>query len=49
MSEYFKIGKFAASYGLGGELVLAHSLGARTALKDLQALFIEEAKDTYMP
>ena len=49
MSQYFKIGKFAASYGLGGELVLAHSLGAKTALKDLQALFIEESKDSFMP
>lgn len=49
MSQYFKIGKFAASYGLGGELVLAHSLGTKTALKDLQALFIEESKDSFMP
>lgn len=49
MSQYFKIGKFAASYGLGGELVLAHSLGKKTSLKDLQALFIEESKDSFMP
>ncbi len=49
MSQYFKIGKFAASHGLSGDLVLAHSLGARTALKDLQALFIEQAKDSFMP
>ncbi len=49
MSQYFKIGKFAASYGLGGELVLAHSLGTKTSLKDLQALFIEESKDSFMP
>ena len=49
MSQYFKIGKFAASHGLSGELVLVHSLGKKTALKDLEALFIEESKDNFMP
>ncbi len=49
MSQYFKIGKFAASHGLTGELVLVHSLGKKTALKDLEALFIEESKDSFMP
>jgi 16S rRNA processing protein RimM len=49
MSQYFKIGKFAASHGLSGELVLVHNLGRKTALKDLEALFIEESKDNFMP
>lgn len=49
MSQYFKIGKFAASHGLKGELVLVHSLGKKTAFKDLEALFIEETKDNFMP
>jgi 16S rRNA processing protein RimM len=49
MSQYFKIGKFAASHGLTGHLVLAHSLGKKTALKGLEALFIEESKDNFMP
>ena len=49
MSQYFKIGKFAASHGLSGELVLVHNLGKKTALRDLETLFIEESKDNFMP
>lgn len=49
MSQYFKIGKFAASHGLDGTLVLVHSLGKKTALKDLETLFIQENKDNFMP
>ncbi len=49
MPEYFKIGKFAASYGLNGDLVLQHSLGKRTTLKGLEAIYIEERKDDFIP
>ncbi len=49
MSQYFKIGKFAASHGLDGTLVLVHSLGKKTALNDLETLFIQESKDSFMP
>lgn len=49
MPEYFKIGKFAASYGLNGELVLQHSLGKRTTLKGLEAIYVEEQKDNFLP
>ena len=49
MSQYFKIGKFAASHGLTGELILAHSLGSKTALPGLEALFLETSKDNFMP
>lgn len=49
MSQYFKIGKFAASYGLAGELVLKHSLGNLSTLKGAGALFIEEGADKFMP
>jgi 16S rRNA processing protein RimM len=49
MSEYFKIGKLAASFGLKGELVLQHSLGKKTALKGLETIFLEEGKDNFMP
>ncbi len=49
MSQYFKIGKFAASHGLDGTLVLAHSLGKKTTLPGLEALFIETSKDNFMP
>jgi 16S rRNA processing protein RimM len=49
MSQYFKIGKFAASHGLDGTLVLVHSLGKKTALKELETLFIQETRDNFMP
>jgi L-alanine-DL-glutamate epimerase-like enolase superfamily enzyme len=49
MSQYFKIGKLAASFGLKGELVLQHSLGNKTALKGLETIFIEQGKDNFMP
>lgn len=49
MSQYFKIGKFAASFGLKGELVLQHSLGAKTTLRGLETVFIEEKKESFMP
>ena len=49
MSQYFKIGKFVASYGLAGELLLVHKLGKKTALKGLKTLFLEEGKNSFLP
>jgi 16S rRNA processing protein RimM len=49
MTEYFKIGKFVSVFGLKGELILKHSLGKKTAFKGLQALFVEEGRDRFMP
>ncbi len=49
MSQYFKIGKLAASHGLKGDLVLQHSLGKKTSLKGLEILFLELGKDNFMP
>lgn len=49
MSQYFKIGKLVASYGLSGELLLLHSLGKRTALKGLKTIFLEEGKSSFLP
>ena len=43
MSQYFKIGKLAASHGLKGDLVLEHSLGKQTALKGLEHIFIPDS------
>lgn len=49
MTEYFKVGKLAASFGLKGELVLKHSFGKKTALKGLETIFIEEGSNNFMP
>lgn len=49
MTEYFKIGKFVAAYGVKGELVLKHELGKKTSLKGLQTIFIEDKKNSFFP
>ena len=49
LTEYFKIGKFVATHGLNGELVLKHELGKKTSLKGLQTIFIEERKNSFLP
>lgn len=47
--EYYKIGKFVAAFGLKGELILKHTLGKKTLLEGLRAIFIEEKKDAFIP
>lgn len=49
MENYYKIGKLAATFGVQGQLVLEHSLGKKTSLKGLEAIFIEEKKDSFLP
>jgi 16S rRNA processing protein RimM len=49
MKEYIHIGKLVASFGLKGELILKHALGKKTILKDIEALFVEENKGSYLP
>lgn len=49
MTEYFNIGKLVAVHGLAGELLLKHELGKKTSLKGLQAIFVEEKKNSFLP
>ncbi|ATL47165.1 16S rRNA processing protein RimM [Chitinophaga caeni] len=49
MNNYFSIGKLVAAYGVQGELILQHSLGKRTSLKGVEALFIEDRRDSFIP
>jgi 16S rRNA processing protein RimM len=49
MTEYFKIGKLVSTFGLKGELILKHSLGKKTSLKGLKAVFVEEKKESFIP
>ena len=49
MTQYFKIGKFVATFGVEGKLVLKHSLGKKTSLKGLETIFMEERKDAFLP
>lgn len=48
MNEYVNIGRLVASFGLAGELILKHALG-KTQLKNVEALFVEERKGSYLP
>lgn len=47
--QYFKTGKLVAVHGLKGELILKHELGKKSSLKDVQAIFIEDKKDSFFP
>jgi len=47
--EYFKIGKIVSIVGLKGEVLLKHTLGKKTSLKDLPAIFIEEKENSFLP
>ncbi|MCX6318020.1 MAG: ribosome maturation factor RimM [Bacteroidetes bacterium] len=49
MAEYLKIGKIVAVHGLKGEVLLKHELGKKTSLKGLQAIFVEEKKNAFLP
>jgi 16S rRNA processing protein RimM len=49
MDQYFSIGQIVATFGLNGEVVLKHNLGKKTSLKGLEVMFIEEAKDKFIP
>lgn len=47
--NYCSIGKFVATFGVHGDLVLRHHLGKKTALKGLETLFIEDKKEEFLP
>ena len=49
MNEYINIGKIVAAFGLSGEVILKHALGKKTILKDIEAIFVEENKGSYLP
>lgn len=49
MNDYINIGKIVAAFGLKGEVILKHSLGKKTSLNGVTALFVEEVKGSYLP
>ncbi len=49
MNDYISIGKIVASFGLEGELILKHSIGKKTSLQGIKAIFVEEVKGSYIP
>ena len=49
MTDYLNIGKLVSAFGLNGEVILRHQLGKKSSLKGLQAIFIEEKKNAFIP
>lgn len=49
MTDYINIGKIVAPFGLKGELILKHGLAKKLVLKNVDAIFIEEIKGSYLP
>src|SRR2546423_12680774 len=49
MTDYIKIGKLVAAFGLNGDMILKHNLGKKTSLKGLKAIFLEERKESFIP
>lgn len=49
MNDQINIGKIVATFGVKGELILLHALGKKIALKNIEAIFIEEQKDSRLP
>jgi 16S rRNA processing protein RimM len=49
MNNYFSIGKLVSVFGLQGEFILKHSLGKRNALSGVDAIFLEERKNSFIP
>jgi 16S rRNA processing protein RimM len=49
LNDQINIGKIVATFGVKGELILLHALGKKIALKNIEAIFIEEQKDSRLP
>ena len=49
MHQHIKIGKLVATFGVNGQLILLHSLGKKSTLKDVEVLFIETTKNSLLP
>ena len=49
MEEYVVIGKFVATFGVKGELVLQHHLGDDVDTKTLKVFFLEEFGGKFLP
>ncbi|MBW8686659.1 ribosome maturation factor RimM [Chitinophaga rhizophila] len=49
MNNYFSIGKLVSVFGLQGEFILKHSLGKRSALQGVEAIFLEVRKNSFIP
>jgi 16S rRNA processing protein RimM len=49
MNNYFSIGKLVSVFGVQGEFILKHSLGKKSSLQGVEAIFLEERKNSFIP
>ncbi len=49
MKDFIHIGKIVAPHGIAGHVILEHALGKQINFKGVDALFIENAKDSFIP
>jgi len=49
MKDFIHIGKIVAPHGITGHIILEHALGKQINFKGVDALFIENAKDSFIP
>ena len=49
MHQHIKIGKIVATFGVAGQVILVHNLGKKSLFKNVEALFIEESKNSFLP
>lgn len=47
--DYIHIGKIVATFGIKGEVLLVHGLEKKSNFKDIEVLFVEETKNSYLP
>lgn len=49
MHQHIKIGKIVATFGVNGCLIITHNLGKKSTLKNVAALFVEQANKQLLP
>lgn len=47
--DYIHIGKIVATFGVKGEVVLVHGLEKKSNFKEVEVLFVEETKNSFLP
>lgn len=49
MNNYISIGRFVGTLGLHGDMIIKHVLGAKSELKEIEVLFVEEFANSFLP
>ena len=49
MKDLIQIGKIVAPQGITGQVIIGHALGKTISFKGVDALFVEQTKDSFIP